>query len=447
VTSRSEIDRNVLAESMTAELQRFVELHPRSAELAREGRRHLLAGVPMPWMTRWPGAFPVHVAGASGARFVDVDGIEYVDFCLGDTGAMTGHGRGGLAAAVDQSTTMLPSEDAAWVADELHRRFGMAKWQLTTSATDANRFVLRFARHITGRPKVAVIDWCYHGTVDETLAILGPNGEVISRPGAVGPQVDPAVTTRVVPFNDLDALDAALAHGDVAALLMEPALTNIGIVLPQPGYHSAVREITRRHGVLLIIDETHTISAGPGGCTRAWNLDPDIVVIGKPIGGGFPVATYGVTEDIAVALDPALHGHDADVGGVGGTLAGSAMATAAIRSTLSTTLLDADYEHMIPLATRWTNGVAAAIDEHGLDWSVQQLGCRAEYWFCPLPANGADAAAAVDDELDAFMHLWALNRGILMTPFHNMALLSPAHVDADVDRHTEVFAAALATLT
>jgi glutamate-1-semialdehyde 2,1-aminomutase len=447
VTSRSEIDRDVLAESMAAELQLFVELHPRSAELARQGRRHLLAGVPMPWMTRWPGAFPVHVAEASGARFVDVDGIEYVDFCLGDTGAMTGHGRGGLAAAVGHSTTMLPSEDAAWVADELHRRFGMAKWQLTTSATDANRFVLRFARHITRRPKIAVMDWCYHGTVDETLAILGPDGEVISRPGAVGPQVDPAVTTRVVPFNDLDALDAALAHGDVAALLMEPALTNIGIVLPQAGYHEAVREITRRHDVLLIIDETHTISAGPGGCTLAWGLDPDIVVIGKPIGGGFPVATYGVTEDIAVALDPALHGHDADVGGVGGTLAGSAMATAAIRATLSTTLLDADYERMIPLATRWTNGVAAAIGEHALDWSVQQLGCRAEYWFCPLPVNGADAAAAVDDELDAFMHLWALNRGILMTPFHNMALLSPAHDDADVDRHTEVFAAALAALT
>jgi glutamate-1-semialdehyde 2,1-aminomutase len=447
VTSRSVIDRDVLVESMAAEQQRFVELHPRSAELAREGRRHLLAGVPMPWMTRWPGAFPVHVAEASGARFVDVDGIEYVDFCLGDTGAMTGHGRGGLAAAVGHSTTMLPSEDAAWVADELYRRFGMAKWQLTTSATDANRFVLRFARHITSRPKIAVVDWCYHGTVDETLAILGPDGAVISRPGAVGPQVDPAVTTRVVPFNDLDALDAALAHGDVAALLMEPALTNIGIVLPEPGYHEAVREITRRHDVLLIIDETHTISAGPGGCTRAWGLEPDIVVIGKPIGGGFPVATYGVTEDIAVALDPALHGHDADVGGVGGTLAGSAMATAAIRATLSTTLLDADYERMIPLATHWTSGVAAAIDEHGLDWSVQQLGCRAEYWFCPLPVNGADAAAAVDDELDAFMHLWALNRGILMTPFHNMALLSPAHTEIDVDRHTEVFAAALAALT
>ena len=443
----SVVDRAGLAELMAEEERRFVELHPRSAALAEAGRRHLLAGVPMPWMTRWPGAFPIHVASADGARFVDVDDIEYVDFCLGDTGAMTGHRTVGRSAADATSTTMLPSEDAAWVADELHRRFGMAKWQLTTSATDANRFVLRFARHLTGRPRIAVMDWCYHGTVDETLAILAPDGRVVSRPGAIGPQVDPAVTTRVVPFNDLDALDAELAHGDVAALLMEPALTNIGIVLPQPGYHDAVREITRRHGVLLIIDETHTISAGPGGCTRAWVLEPDIVVIGKPIGGGFPVATYGVTDEIAVALDPALHGHDADVGGVGGTLAGSAMATAAIRATLSTTLLEVDYERMIPLATRWTEGVADAIDGHGLPWSVQQLGCRAEYWFCPLPVNGADAAAAVDEDLDAFMHLWALNRGILMTPFHNMALLSPAHTGADVDRHTDVFAAALAVLT
>ena len=443
----SVIDRAGLATLMFEEEQRFVELHPRSSELAEAGRRHLLAGVPMPWMSRWPGAFPIHVASADGARFVDVDGVEYVDFCLGDTGAMAGHRAVGRSAAEATSTTMLPSEDAAWVADELHRRFGMAKWQLTTSATDANRFVLRFARHLSGRPKIAVMDWCYHGTVDETLAVLDPDGRVVSRPGAVGPQVDPSVTTRVVPFNDLDALDAALAHGDVAALLMEPALTNIGIVLPQPGYHDAVREITRRYGVLLIIDETHTISAGPGGCTRAWGLDPDIVVIGKPIGGGFPVATYGVTDEIAVALDPALHGHDADVGGVGGTLAGSAMATAAIRATLSTTLLEADYERMIPLAARWTDGVAGAIDEYGLAWSVQQLGCRAEYWFCPLPTNGADAAAAVDDQLDAFMHLWALNRGILMTPFHNMALLSPAHTATDVDRHTEVFAAALAALT
>ena len=444
MTSRRVIDRSRLAELMALEHRRFVESHPRSAELAAAGDHHLLAGVPMPWMTRWPGDFPIHVASAAGAHFTDVDGIEYVDFCLGDTGAMTGH------RAIDTggaSTTMLPTEDAAWVGDELARRFGMAKWQLTTSATDANRFVLRFARHLTGRPKICVIDWCYHGTVDETLVILGNGGEVISRPGAIGPQVDPAVTTRVAPFNDLGALDEVLSHGDVAALLMEPALTNIGIVLPDEGYHDAVREITRRYGVLLIIDETHTISAGPGGCTRAWGLEPDIVVMGKPIGGGFPVAAYGVTDEIAAGLDAVLHGHDADVGGVGGTLAGSAMATAAIRATLSSTLLDTDYDRMIPLATRWTDGVAAAIGGHALPWSVQQLGCRAEYWFCPLPANGADAAAAVDDELDGFMHLWAINRGILLTPFHNMALMCPAHTEADVDRHTEVFAAALATLT
>jgi glutamate-1-semialdehyde 2,1-aminomutase len=440
------IDRSRLAALMAREEARFVELHPRSAELAEAGRRHLVAGVPMPWMTRWPGSFPVHVAAADGARFVDVDGIEYVDFCLGDTGAMTGHGTVGYAPPAGVSTTMLPSQDAAWVGDELARRFGLPKWQLTTSATDANRFVLRFARHLSGRPKICVMDWCYHGTVDETLAILGPDGAVVSRPGAIGPQVDPALTTRVVPFNDLDALDVALAHGDVAALLMEPALTNIGIVLPHPGYHDAVREITRRHGVYLIIDETHTISAGPGGCTAAWGLEPDIIVMGKPIGGGFPVATYGLSEEIAAGLDPVIHGHDADVGGVGGTLAGSAMATAAIRATLSTTLLAEDYERMIPLATRWTDGVAASIDRADLAWSVQQLGCRAEYWFCPLPADGASAAAAVDEDLDAFMHLWALNRGILMTPFHNMALLSPAHTAADVDRHTEVFSDALEAL-
>ncbi len=431
---------------MAAEERRFVDLHPQSAELAAAGRAHLLEGVPMPWMTRWPGAFPVHVSAADGARFVDVDGIEYVDFCLGDTGAMAGHGT--IAAASDGvSTTMLPSADAVWVAEELSRRFGMAKWQLTTSATDANRFVLRFARHLTGRPKIAVMDWCYHGTVDETLAILDADGNVVSRPGAIGPQVEPALTTRVVPFNDLDALDAALAHGDVAALLMEPALTNIGIVLPEPGYHHAVRDITRRHGVLLVIDETHTISAGPGGCTDAWGLDPDLFVIGKPIGGGFPVAAYGMTDDVAARLGPLLHGHEADVGGVGGTLAGSAMATAAIRATLSSTLLDADYARMIPLAAAWTTGVQAAIDDAGLAWSVQQLGCRAEYWFCPPPASGAQAAAAVDDQLDAFMHLWALNRGILMTPFHNMALLSPSHTPADVERHTTVFTAAVAALT
>jgi glutamate-1-semialdehyde 2,1-aminomutase len=446
-----DFDRARLADLHAKEERRFVELHPRSAELAVDARQHLLAGVPMPWMTRWSGAFPLFVAEANGARFTDVDGNEFVDFCLGDTGAMTGHSLPQVADAIARQaergiTTMLPSTDAAWVAGELARRFGLPCWQMAMTATDANRFVLRFARHLTGRPKICVMDWCYHGTVDETLAILDAAGNVIPRPGSIGPQVDPALTTRVVPFNDLEALDAALAHGDVAAVLMEPALTNIGIVLPDPGYHEGVREITRRHGTFLVIDETHTICAGPGGCTDAWDLDPDFFVIGKPIAGGVPAAAYGMTADIAARLQDPLNGHEADVSGVGGTLTASALALAATRATLSSALLEDDYTVMIPLAARWADGVAGVIERAGLAWTVQRLGCRAEYWFCPPPRSGAEAAAAVDDQLDAFMHLWAMNRGFLLTPFHNMALLSPFHTESAVDRHTDVFASAVAAL-
>jgi len=445
------IDVDRLASLRADEERAFVERHPRSAGLAERARGSLLAGVPMPWMTRWPGAFPVFVETASEARFTDVDGLEYVDLCLGDTGAMTGHALPEVTAAVAARaatgiTTMLPSADAAWVGEELARRFGLPTWQLAMSATDANRFVLRFARHLTGRPRIAVMDWCYHGTVDETLAVLDGD-RVVPRPGALGPQVDVALTTAVVPFNDLEALDRRLAVGDVACLLMEPALTNIGIVLPEDGYLAGVREVTRRHGVLLVIDETHTLCAGPGGCTRAWDLDPDLVVVGKPIGGGIPVAAYGMTAEVAARLSGPMLGHEIDVAGVGGTLTGSALATAAVRATLSAALRDEDFAIAIPLAERFTAGVAGVIERASLPWHVQRLGCRAEYWFCPPPRNGADAAAAVDDALEGFLHLWALNRGILLTPFHNMALLSPHHTGADVDRHTEVFAEAVTALT
>lgn len=405
----------------------------------------------MPWMTRWPGGFPVFVDHAVGARFVDVDGIEYVDFCMGDTGAMAGHAIPGLAEALAARaargiTTMLPGEDAVWVSAELTRRFRLPKWQIAMTATDANRFVLRLARAVTGRPKIAVIDWCYHGTVDETLVVLGANDGTEHRPGAIGPALDVVASTRVVPFNDPEALERALADGQVACLLMEPALTNIGIVLPDPGYLERVREITRRHGVLWIIDETHTICAGPGGCTTAWNLEPDFFVIGKPIGGGVPVAAYGMTDDIALAVERLVDNHHADVSGIGGTLTANALALAAVRATLSTTLLDDDYGRMIDLATRWTQGVEAGYRAHGLDWHVQQLGARAEYWFSPPPRTGAQAAAASDPELEAYMHLFALNRGVLLTPFHNMALMSPSHGVADVDRHTEVFAESVASI-
>ncbi len=448
------IDRARLARLHAAEEQRFIDLHPRSRQLAREADEHLLAGVPMPWMTRWPGAFPVYVDSAVGGSFTDVDGNTYVDLCLGDTGSMTGHCLPAVAEAISERatrgiTTMLPSTDAAWVAGELARRFGLPHWQMAMTATDANRFVLRFARHLTSRPRIAVMDWCYHGTVDETLGVLehGRAGDrVVPRPGALGPQVDVALTTAVVPFNDLDALDARLAEGDVACLLMEPALTNIGIVLPEPGYLEGVREITRRHGVLLVNDETHTICAGPGGATTAWGLEPDFVVMGKPIGGGVPVAAYGMTSEIADRLRGPMLGHDIDVAGVGGTLSGSALALAAVRATLSTALRQEDFDVAIALAERFTSGVAAVIAEHGLPWHVQRLGCRAEYWFCPPPRDGAEAASAVDEELDAFMHLWTFNRGVLLAPFHNMSLFSPFHTNADVDAHTEAFRTAVEAL-
>jgi glutamate-1-semialdehyde 2,1-aminomutase len=445
------IDRAHVSQLLDAERELFRQLHPRSAENALRASDHLVTGVPMPWMTRWSGSFPVFFDEAHGAHFVDVDGNEYIDFCLGDTGAMTGHGLSQVTEALAAQarrgiTTMLPSTDAVEIGSELAGRFGLPKWQFAMTATDANRFVLRYARQLTGRPKILVMDWCYHGTVDETLVIMDDAGNTISRPGAIGPQVDPALTTRVVPFNDPEALDRALSNGDVACVLMEPALTNIGIVLPQPGYLQQVREITRKHEVLLIIDETHTICVGPGGCTREWNLEPDFFVIGKPIGGGMPAAVYGMTESVAQKLEPYLRSDGVDVSGVGGTLTGNALALAAVRATLATTMRQEDFDHMIPLATRWTEGVREQFTRHDLPWHVQQLGCRAEYWFSPPPSNGAQAAAAIDGQLDSFMHLFALNRGILLTPFHNMALFSPFHTVKDVDFHTKVFAQAVDAL-
>lgn len=445
------IDAAKLRSARNIEDERFLDTHRKSAELSAQAQRALLAGVPMPWMTRWPGAHPVFVDRASGARFTDVDGNEYVDFCLGDTAAMTGHALPPVADAISKQaleglTTMLPTADSVWVADDLARRFGLPKWQFTLSATDANRFVLRYARHLTKRPKIVVHDWCYHGTVDETLVILDQDGRTVSRPGAIGPQVDPAITTRAVPFNDLEALERALSPGDVACVLIEPALTNIGIVLPQSDYHARVRELTRRHGVLLAIDETHTICAGPGGCTAAWGLEPDFIVIGKTIGGGVPVGAFGMSADVARQLSGNTASHDVDVSGIGGTLSGSALAMSAMRATLSHSLLPEQFEHAIPLAARWATGVAEACKAHDLNWHVQQLGCRVEYWFCPPPSNGADAAAAADPDLESFLHLFALNRGVLLTPFHNMALMSAYHVTADVDLHTEVFSDSLNTI-
>jgi glutamate-1-semialdehyde 2,1-aminomutase len=447
----AEVDRTRLRELRRLEEQRFLDAHPRSIALFERAKASLVGGVPMNWMQRWPGGVPVFVDEAGDAHFVDVDGHTYIDFCLGDTGAMTGHAPAATVEAIARQarrgiTTMLPTEDAIVVGEQLTERFGLPFWQIAMSATDANRFVLRLARHATGREKILVFNWCYHGTVDETLGVLAA-GRVQSRAGNIGPPVDPALTTKIVEFNDIAALEAALAPGDVACVLAEPALTNIGIVAPDPGFHDALREVTRRTGTLLVIDETHTICVGPGGATREWGLEPDFLVIGKPIAGGMPAAAFGMSAALAAQLSGALGADETDVSGIGGTLTGNALALAAIRATLESTLRADDYARMIPLAQRWANGVHAAFTRCALPWSVNQLGARAEYWFSPSPRNGAEAAAAVDEALDSFMHLWALNRGILLTPFHNMALMSPSTTAADVDAHTAVFAAAVAAIT
>jgi glutamate-1-semialdehyde 2,1-aminomutase len=406
----------------------------------------------MPWMTEWAGAFPVFVAEASGARFTDVDGNSYVDFCLGDTGAMTGHSPPATAEAIaDQAargvTLMLPTEDSAWVGQELGRRFGLPYWQFALTATDANRFTIRLARAITGRPKILVYAWCYHGTVDETFAI-SVDGETRSRPDNVGPPVDLAETTRAIEWNDVDALDATLAEGDVACVLAEPAMTNIGIILPEPGYHDALRALTREHGTLLAIDETHTLCAGPGGYTRAHDLEPDFVTLGKPIAGGVPAAAYGMSAEVADRIGNYLGTLEAsDVGGIGGTLSGNALSLAATRATLERVLTDEAFERMIALGARFEAGVNDTIAAHGAPWHATRLGCRVEYGFRESPPrNGSEAAATTDRELERFLHLHALNRGILMTPFHNMALMCPATTEADVDDHTGAFGEALDAL-
>jgi glutamate-1-semialdehyde 2,1-aminomutase len=338
---------------------------------------------------------------------------------------------------------MLPSEDGIWVAEELSRRFSMARWMFTLTATDANRAALRLARQITGRPKVLIHSYCYHGSVDEAFALPGPDGTTVSRPGNVAPPVPLDLTTRAATWNDLASVERQLAHGDVAAILTEPALTNIGIVLPEPGFLDGLRELATRYGTLLIIDETHTFSAGWGGATRAWGLEPDVVVIGKSIGGGIPCGAYGISDAVAAAVTRHTETGEADivdVGGVGGTLAGNALSTAAMRATLGEVLTEEAFEHMLALAEAFTTGVQKVLDEFDVPWSVSRLGARSEYRFTrPAPRSGEESAAAQDDDLDAYLHLAMCNRGILMTPFHNMALMCPDTSRDDVDRHTEVF--------
>jgi glutamate-1-semialdehyde 2,1-aminomutase len=447
------IDRKLLAALRAKEDSRFLEQHPVSGKMFAEAKGVMPGGVPMSWMAKWPGAYPVFVKEAKGAHFSDVDGNNYIDFCLGDTGSMTGHSPDATVAAIREQagrgiTAMLPTADAAIVSSELSRRFGLPLWQFTVSATDANRHVLRYCRLITGKSKTIVIDRCYHGSVDETFATLDDAGNTVAREGNLGAPVSLDQTTRVVEFNDLAGMEAALAKGDVAAILMEPAMTNVGIVLPQEGYLYAVEKLAKKYGALLIIDETHTISVGAGGMTADLGLKPDFLTIGKAIGGGIPTGTFGMTREVAASIAAKVELEIIDTGGIGGTLAGNALSLASMRATLTDVLTEENFTRMIELGTRWSDGVDAAIKEFNLPWTCNRLGARGEYLFAKsAPHTGREASDAGDFELEQYIHLRMLNDGFLITPFHNMALMSPATTTADVDAHTVAFRTMCAELT
>lgn len=442
------IDRSRIRELLEREREKFIEERPKSKALFERAKKSLLAGVPMNWMVRWAGPFPIFASEADGAYITDIDGHRYLDLCLGDTGSMFGHSPKAVVDAVTKQirkgiTMMLPSEDSVWVGEELARRFGLPYWQIIMTATDANRFSIRLAREITGRKKILVFNGCYHGTVDESL-VWKKDDVTMPGPANIGSAVDPAMTTRVIEFNDIDALEKALSSEDVACVLCEPAMTNIGIILPDEGYHDALREITRRYGTLLIIDETHTICAGPGGYTGEHGLQPDMLTIGKPIAGGVPAAAYGISEEVADRIKEhiaQIMKSDASDSGIGGTLSGNVLSIAAMRATLEHVITRDAYDRMIPLAKRFAEGVSDIIRSKELPWHVIRLGARAEYRFQPtVPRNGMEADAAEDPELDRLMHLMALNRGILLTPFHSMALISPSTTAEDIDFHTTKFA-------
>jgi glutamate-1-semialdehyde 2,1-aminomutase len=439
------IDRKKLARLIDQELVQFQTKTPTSQRLTEQAKSSMPSGVPMPWMSEWHTPYPLFSKSAKGSMLIDVDDNEYIDLCLGDTGAMFGHSPDATAEAVGEHvrqgiTTMLPTEAAISVSRELQRRFGLPYWQIAMTATDANRFVIRMSRIITRRPKVLVFNGCYHGTLSESLVKLR-DGEVLPRSKInINPAFEPSAISQVVEFNDVEALETALAEGDVACVLAEPALTNVGIVLPEEGYHDALRELTRKYQTLLIIDETHTLSAGFGGYTRVHGLQPDFFTVGKAIASGIPVAAYGMTEDVVTRLVEASGGESSAWLGLGGTLSGNQFAVQAMRVTLEKVATEEAFAHMVEQSGRLAEGIRSVIEQFEMPWHAVQLGARVEYMFSPEPyRTGGQAEAGTDRQLDAYTHLYFLNRGILITPFHNMLLVSPQTSAEQVDRFNETF--------
>jgi glutamate-1-semialdehyde 2,1-aminomutase len=437
-TSTFSISRDKLATLRRGEVQRYLDTHPRSVALAAEDARHYLFGVPLHWMRDWPTPAALHVARAEGNRLWCADGHVYVDFCLGDTGAMFGHSPAPVARAIAAQaeqglTAMLPSTLTAEVGRQLSACFGLPRWQLTLSASDANRFVLRWARAVTGRPRVLVFDGCYHGTVDDTLVDMDAQQRTVTRASLLGQVHDLAAGTVVVPFNDIEAVERALAQGDVACVLTEPALTNCGLVPPRPGFLQALQQACRRHGTLFVLDETHTVSSGWGGHARVEGLAPDLMVIGKAIAGGLPCAVYGFTEAMGERMEAAKRAAPDGHSGIGTTLSANLLAMAALHANLAEVMTPATYATMLATAAALEAQLREVLADAEAPWSVTRLGTRMELQFCTQPPqNGAQARAAMDEGLEGALHLWLLNRGLVITPFHNMLLVAPQTREDDI---------------
>ena len=429
----------------------FADNTPRSQALAAQAARHMLFGVPLHWMTDWSTPFSLTVNQASGAQVIDADGHSYVDFCLGDTGAMFGHAPAAVASALMQQaskgyTAMMASEEAVWVATELARRFALPVWQFALSASDANRFVLRWLRAATGRSKILIFNGCYHGTVDDVFVDL-VDGQPRQRDSLLGQVTDLTANTVVVEFNDLAALEHALKAGDVACVLAEPVMTNIGMVLPQEGYWAEAQKIIQRYGTLLVLDETHTISSGPGGYAVRHGLQPDALVLGKPVAGGVPCAVYGFSEAVATRVELAKRQAPPGHSGVGTTLTANMLTMAAMRANLAEVMTDAAYATMFELADYLAQGLRRVIARHQLPWCVTQVGARTEFQFTrTTPLNGSEAEKILDSDLEKIIHLFLLNRGMLITPFHNMMLVCPQTTTTGIDQFLVAFDACLQLL-
>ncbi len=434
-----------------AEAARYAAGRPRAAAAAQARAGHFLGGVPMHWMRDWPLPFPPVVAEARGARLTDIDGFGIDDFCLGDTAAMFGHSPPPVARAIRRQARrglafMLPPEEAEEAGRLLCEVFGDYRWQVATTATDANRFALRVARAITGRPRVLVFDGSYHGTAEETM-VARAGGRTVNRPGLMGQFRDLSEGAVAVDFNDLAQVEAALAAGDVAAVLAEPVMTNSGMVLPAPGFHAGLRELCTRHATLLILDETHTLSSGRGGYAAVHGLAPDILVVGKAVAGGMATAVWGLAPAVAAAHARADAARPPGHSGMGTTLSANPMQIACLVATLGQVMTPAAHARMERGAARLEAGLAAAIARHGAPWHVVRVGGRVEFVCAPGPlANGAEAARAHQPAAEAAMNLALLNRGALIAPFHNMMLVSPATGRGQIDRLAGAFDEVLGTL-